>query len=112
MEFELAEGFDTASWIGLGPWENCPDRSSAALRGRWSSPIDELTVPYILPQENSTRLENTSHWWKLPDSAATVVHVDIAHRRVGTGRLGPDTRSRHRLHAGHYAWRRHLLLEK
>ncbi|MES4904348.1 MULTISPECIES: hypothetical protein [unclassified Streptomyces] len=34
MEFELAEDFDTASWIGLGPWENYPDRSSSALRGR------------------------------------------------------------------------------
>ena len=40
---------------GLGPWENYPDRSASALLGAWESPIDEMSVPYIVAQENGTR---------------------------------------------------------
>jgi beta-galactosidase len=144
VEFELTSGFDEASWVGLGPWENYPDRNSSALRGLWSSSIDDLAVPYVVPQENGTRggvdtlelhgtagtvrvtsdhplhvnvsrfsiaeLEDSTHWWKLPQSSTTIVHLDIAHRGVGTGLLGPDTLKSHRLSATEYAWRWRLEL--
>ncbi|GHG14518.1 MULTISPECIES: glycoside hydrolase family 2 TIM barrel-domain containing protein [Amycolatopsis] len=138
VEFELAEGFDHAGWIGLGPWENYPDRRTGALLGAWKSSIDDLAVPYLVPQENGTRgdttelvltgpagtvrtthttplhinvsrygldeLEQADHWWKLAPSGRTVVHLDIAHRGVGTALLGPDTRPEHRLTGTSYAW--------
>lgn len=144
MEFELAEGFDDVEWLGLGPWENYPDRRSAARLGRWAASIEELAVEYVRPQENGTRggvtelvvsggagrvevstevpahinvgrytldeLESADHWWELPASRATVVHVDIAHRGVGTGRIGPDTRPLYRLSGSHYEWRWRLSL--
>ncbi|MFP3670277.1 hypothetical protein SB717_34895, partial [Priestia sp. SIMBA_032] len=47
--------FQTAEWVGLGPWENYPDRQASALVGRWTSEIDELAVPYVRPQENGSR---------------------------------------------------------
>lgn len=139
IEFVLADGFTDVEYVGLGPWENYPDRNSSALVGRWSDSIDALAVPYVLPQENGTRggvdalkisgvpgvvdvrsaqqlhinvarhtiaqLEDASHWWKLPDSAATIVHLDIAHRGVGTALLGPDTRKPFRLSGRTYSWR-------
>ena len=55
VEFVLQAGFDTASWVGLGPWENYPDRRSGALVGRWHSSIDDLAVPYVYPQHHGTR---------------------------------------------------------
>jgi beta-galactosidase len=144
MEFELIDGFEQASWVGLGPWENYPDRRASALLGSWKSAIDDLAVPYALPQENGTRGEVTSlkltgpagtvltthptplhmnvsrytvseleaadHWWELPPSHKTVVHLDIAHRGLGTAALGPDTRPHHRLTATHYAWQWRITL--
>ncbi|MEV4019724.1 glycoside hydrolase family 2 TIM barrel-domain containing protein [Nonomuraea angiospora] len=144
MEFELADGFDQARWVGLGPWENYPDRRASALLAAWERPIDELAVPYLKPQENGTRgevtelrlsgpagtvrtvhatplhmnvsrysaseLETAGHWWELQPSGTTVVHLDIAHRGVGTGLLGPDTRPAHRLSQRDYRWQWRLTL--
>ncbi|MFJ8194020.1 glycoside hydrolase family 2 TIM barrel-domain containing protein [Streptomyces sp. NPDC096094] len=138
IEFELANGFDHARWVGLGPWENYPDRRFGALLGAWDSSIDALAVPYLVPQENGTRgettelvltgpvgtvrtthatplhinvgrytidqLEQADHWWQLPPSTRTIVHLDVAHRGVGTALLGPDTRPAHRLTGSKYAW--------
>lgn len=146
VEFELDGRFERASWVGLGPWENYPDRNASALLGRWTTSIDELAVPYVIPQENGTRggvdtleiagpgrrvtvrsstplhinvgrhttdeLEQAAHWWELPASTRTIVHLDAAHRGVGTGLLGPDTRPRHRLSGGHYSWTWELNLER
>jgi beta-galactosidase len=144
MEFELIEGFERAEWVGLGPWENYPDRRTSALLGAWDSAIDDLAVPYILPQENGTRgevtelrvagpagivqtshatplhinvgrystdqLEDAAHWWELPPARTTVVHLDVAHRGVGTAQLGPDTRPAHRLSGSEYSWTWRLTL--
>lgn len=55
VEFELAGTFDDVQWVGLGPWENYPDRRASALLGRWTSTIDDAAVPYLLPQENGGR---------------------------------------------------------
>lgn len=144
VEFELADGFDRAEWLGLGPWENYPDRRSSSRRGAWQSAIDDLAVRYMPPQENGGRgdvtrlalsgdigtvsvvsetpmqmnvgrytteeLEAAPHWWALAPSAATVVHLDVAHRGVGTGVLGPDTAPEFRLDGGSYSWRWRLSL--
>jgi hypothetical protein len=145
IAFELVDGFERAHWIGLGPWENYPDRQASALLGSWEAAIDELAVPYLVPQENGTRgqvtdlllsgpagtartrhtvplhanigrhtvteLEAASHWWRLPPNRTTIVHLDIAHRGVGTGGLGPDTRPAHRLTGDHYTWEWRLTLK-
>jgi beta-galactosidase len=145
MELELAAGFTHTDWVGLGPWENYPDRRDSALLGRWSTPVDEWPVPYLRPSENGTRggvyqldfsgpsgsarirsendlhvsvgrhtvaeLEAARHWWELPPSNATIVHLDIAHRGVGTAVLGPDTRPESRLSGTTYAWRWSLALD-
>jgi len=55
IEFRLADGFEAATWDGLGPWENYPDRQRSALRGHWESAIDDLPVQYVFPQGNGTR---------------------------------------------------------
>ncbi|MDQ0538359.1 beta-galactosidase [Curtobacterium flaccumfaciens] len=145
IEFELAGTFDDMQWVGLGPWENYPDRKASALLARWNSTIDGAAVPYVLPQENGGRgevrsmrlsgpggvvttthespmqmnvarhtvheLEAARHWWELPESERTLVHLDIAHRGVGTAQLGPDTAQEHRLADLEYRWSWRLRLE-
>jgi beta-galactosidase len=141
----LVDGFDEAEWVGLGPWENYPDRASGALLGAWSSPVDALPVPYTRPQENGLRgavrrlrlsgpagvvttshvsplhvgvgrhtvaqLEAADHWWELPASTATILHLDVAHRGLGSALLGPDTPKRHRLAGSSYTWEWRLTVD-
>ncbi|MEV1070235.1 hypothetical protein, partial [Streptomyces sp. NPDC050263] len=38
-----------------------------------------------------SEIEAAEHWWELPQSHRTVVHLDIAHRGPGTAVLGLDT---------------------
>lgn len=51
----LPAGYEEASWFGTGPGENYADSRVAARVGRFSAPIDELTVPYAVPQETGHR---------------------------------------------------------
>ncbi|WP_034946945.1 beta-galactosidase [Erwinia oleae] len=44
-----------ASWLGLGPHENYPDRRLAAQFSRWTLPLDALCTPYVFPSENGLR---------------------------------------------------------
>ncbi|MEV7692194.1 glycoside hydrolase family 2 TIM barrel-domain containing protein [Microbacterium sp. NPDC089189] len=144
VEFILAPGIRDATWIGLGPEENYPDRRAGALLGRWRSDVDAMAVPYLYPQHHGTRggvtaldlsgpaghvamsadrelhatvtrhtagqLEKAAHWWELPASEVTVVALDVAHRGVGTARLGPDVLPGFRLDGADYAWRWRLSI--
>ena len=51
----LVPGFEQVTWYGLGPHECYSDRKTSARLGLWESSVDELGVPYILPQENGNR---------------------------------------------------------
>ena len=53
--FELPAGLERLEWLGLGPWENYPDRQASAVVGRFQSTVAEQYVPYILPQEHGHR---------------------------------------------------------
>lgn len=47
------------SWLGLGPFENYPDRKAAARLGLYTLPITELHTPYIFPTDNGLRADCT-----------------------------------------------------
>ena len=55
MVMELPDSMDQVEWYGLGPHENYIDRKAGAWMGRFKSTVDEMYVPYILPQENGNR---------------------------------------------------------
>lgn len=42
-------------WLGLGPFENYPDRKSAARFGEYSLPLKDLHTPYIYPTDSGLR---------------------------------------------------------
>jgi beta-galactosidase len=55
--FKLPKQFTNVEWLGLGPHENYRDRDAGAFVARHKSTIDEMFVPYILPQENGNRCD-------------------------------------------------------
>ncbi|MFT3970031.1 MAG: glycoside hydrolase family 2 TIM barrel-domain containing protein [Micropruina sp.] len=55
VRFDLPTSVDGASWFGTGPHESYPDSRRAALVGRFTATLDQLTVPYARPQESGHR---------------------------------------------------------
>jgi beta-galactosidase len=43
-------------WFGGGPGEAYPDSRRAARLGSWESTVDGLQTPYVMPQENGSRI--------------------------------------------------------
>ena len=44
-------------WYGRGPIENYSDRQAAAPVGVYAATVNELYVPYVMPQENGYRTD-------------------------------------------------------
>lgn len=55
-------------------------------------------------------LDVAQHWWEMPERDTTTVHLDIAHRGVGSALIGPDTEPRFRLAGDRYEWTWRLTL--
>jgi beta-galactosidase len=111
LSCQLAETATHASWLGLGPHENYPDRKLSARQGRWTLPLNELHTPYIFPTENGLRcdtrelrygdnvwrgdfhfglsrysqqqLQSTSHQHLLREEAGCWLNLDAFHMGVG-----------------------------
>ncbi|MBL4828745.1 MAG: beta-galactosidase, partial [Aliivibrio sp.] len=58
INFTLAEQpTSEINWFGRGPFENYPDRLSAAQVGHYTLPISDLHTPYIFPSESGLRCD-------------------------------------------------------
>lgn len=69
LTMHLPHDGSVATWRGLGPHENYPDRNLAATIGTWSKPVEEMPHPYVMPQETGTR--GAVQWIQVrPDSGA------------------------------------------
>jgi len=53
----LPPEFKGVKWYGRGPQECYSDRKTGAAIGLYEMDVDELDVPYILPQENGNRTD-------------------------------------------------------
>ncbi len=51
MIFPLVEGFENVKYFGRGPYENYPDRTRAALVGRWETTVSGMLENYLVPSE-------------------------------------------------------------
>jgi len=68
--FELAEGYEDLSWLGLGPLENYPDRQASVWRAVHRSTVTDQYVPYVMPQEHG--LKCGTDWLELKNGKSTV----------------------------------------
>lgn len=55
LQFQMPQEFQNVSWFGRGPQENYPDRKTGYKFGNYSSTIDEMYVPYLIPQDYGNR---------------------------------------------------------
>jgi beta-galactosidase len=71
--------------------------SSLVLRVHGDRPLGFSALPHSVEE-----LEAATHAHVLSPSVATHVHVDVAHRGLGTAACGPDTHPRHLVAGGTY----------
>ncbi|MBN1561520.1 DUF4981 domain-containing protein, partial [candidate division KSB1 bacterium] len=57
LQFLLPEDVQQIVWYGRGPWETYPDRKSAAKMGLYTKNLDEIVMPYIIPQDFDNRCD-------------------------------------------------------
>ena len=70
VSFVLPAGYETLSWLGLGPGESYPDRRRGVRHGRFSSTVSEQYVPHIRPQEHGLHCDTT--WFEISDGNQTM----------------------------------------
>jgi len=56
-------GLSRVKWFGRGPGESYPDSHTAARLGVWSSSVDEMIFPYVMPQDYGNR--HQTRWAEL-----------------------------------------------
>jgi beta-galactosidase len=110
-----ASSIDDAAVPYLVPQENGGRGGVERMRLSGASGIVETTHATPL-QMNIGRhpvdvLDSATHWWELPESDRTIVHLDVAHRGLGTGVLGPDACPEYRLAGHRYEWEWRLRLQ-
>ena len=120
-------------WLGLGPFENYPDRKSAARFGEYNLPLNDLHTPYIFPTDNGLRgdcklleigelrvagefLFAASEYSQSQLAAAKhtnellvddVIHVHIDHQHMGVGgddSWSPSTHKEYLLETKQYSY--------
>lgn len=57
MRFCIAKNFTDINWYGRGPFENYPDRKTAALIGLYHSSLNNFITSYPAPQDNANRCD-------------------------------------------------------
>ncbi|MEZ5070833.1 MAG: glycoside hydrolase family 2 TIM barrel-domain containing protein [Bacteroidales bacterium] len=57
LTWELPPEFRQVEWFGRGPYENYPDRKTGAKTGVYHRTVDDMTEPYLIPQEYGNRCD-------------------------------------------------------
>lgn len=70
----------SVTWFGRGPGEAYPDTRAAAAVGRFSVTVDEMSTPYVLPQENGHRIDTR---WAVLSSAKGSLRIEAAPTHFG-----------------------------
>ena len=55
VRLRLGPGVRTVEWLGAGPHEGYSDRHASTRFGRWTTPVDGWSVPYVHPQASGNR---------------------------------------------------------
>jgi len=57
IRFAVPDSFDRANWFGLGPHEAYDDRKQCTRLDYFASSVQDLHVPYVVPQESGRRAD-------------------------------------------------------
>ncbi len=76
VRMALPAGFGNVRWFGGGPGEAYADSREAARVGRYECTVDEFQTPYVVPQENGSRID--VRWAELTDADGNGLRVEGA----------------------------------
>jgi beta-galactosidase len=65
MRLQIPNKFNFIKWYGRGPFENYPDRKTAAMIGLYGSKLENFITNYPAPQDNANRCD--VRWFSLDD---------------------------------------------
>ena len=74
VRMTLPKALENVQWYGGGPGEAYADSREAARVGRYACSVDELQTPYVVPQENGSRID--VRWAELTDAGGNGLRVD------------------------------------
>ncbi|KAH7140487.1 galactose mutarotase-like domain-containing protein [Dactylonectria estremocensis] len=63
LDLTLPRSYNRVRWFGRGPGEGYGDKKDASAMGLYRASVEELHVPYEVPQENGSR--GDIHWVRL-----------------------------------------------
>jgi evolved beta-galactosidase subunit alpha len=64
-EIGLAPDLRAVRWYGRGPGENYPDSRASTVIGQYTTTVDDMVFPYVLPQDSGNR--GDVRWFTLTD---------------------------------------------
>ncbi|MFG1910180.1 glycoside hydrolase family 2 TIM barrel-domain containing protein [Kribbella sp. NPDC048928] len=73
VRMTLPQALENVHWYGAGPGEAYADSREAARIGRYERTVDELQTPYVVPQENGSRVD--VRWAELSDADGNGLRV-------------------------------------
>lgn len=76
LRMTLPGALEHLAWYGRGPFENYPDRRSAAHIGLYKGTVSEQYVPYIVPQENGHKTD--VRWLTLRSKGGSGLQIGAA----------------------------------
>ena len=57
LQFSLSSDIEKISWFGRGPHESYPDRKTGYKTGQYEMAIEDIELPYIIPQDFDNRTD-------------------------------------------------------
>ena len=69
VDWILSKSVSNIQWYGKGPQENYPDRKSGYKTDVYSSTVDQMYEPYLIPQDYGLRSD--SRWVRMTDHTGT-----------------------------------------
>lgn len=75
LTLTVNEALTQVEWYGRGPQENYPDRKTGYRTGIYSSTIEELYEPYLIPQDHGLRTD--TRWLRLTDDQGAGLEFEM-----------------------------------
>ncbi|NWJ52231.1 MAG: DUF4981 domain-containing protein [Bacteroidetes bacterium] len=73
MRMQIQDKFNIIKWYGRGPFENYPDRKTAALIGLYDSRLENFITNYPVPQDNGNRCD--VRWVSIADQNNNAIRI-------------------------------------
>ncbi|CAM9104921.1 unnamed protein product, partial [Ectocarpus fasciculatus] len=85
LKFALSQDFSRATWFGLGPHEAYDDRCSSVHLGLFSSLVEDLHTPYVVPQESGRRADPRIIEFSSSRSGKIIIKPELSEGSKGWG---------------------------